>query len=107
MLLPLNSSNRELPSESDSYHFFGERQQLRIPLRECHSIRSLPPSFSQNHANWESPLPEILDSQRSPDHHSKTVRFALSRRTVQYFNPTEKPSSVHRSMSVLSQVLLC
>ncbi|KAL2815864.1 hypothetical protein BDW59DRAFT_166599 [Aspergillus cavernicola] len=63
------------------------------PLRECHSIpHSLPPSFHQA----DPPAPPTKDEDVSSRSRSKSVRFALDVRTIQYFNPTEKPSCVHR-----------
>ncbi|KAL4916037.1 hypothetical protein BDW62DRAFT_203042 [Aspergillus aurantiobrunneus] len=83
----------EYPNEHDL-----SPQELKNPLRECHSIpHSLPPSFPQRDISGISSLPSLKDPPEiTATHPSKSVRFALGVKSIQYFNPTEKPSSVQK-----------
>ncbi|KAL4959333.1 uncharacterized protein BDV14DRAFT_205755 [Aspergillus stella-maris] len=83
----------EHPNELDPFKFLEDRKEARTSLRECHSIpNSLPPSFPR------ADLKESIENppRKTPRQHSKSVRFSLGQRMVQYFNPTETPDSVQK-----------
>ncbi|KAL4999349.1 hypothetical protein BDV10DRAFT_57736 [Aspergillus recurvatus] len=92
MLLP-QSDCQSRPSEPDD--LLEESQ-----LRQCHS---LPQSLTLSHVSEASSAPAAGDSVSAIDtspkeasRHSKTVRFALGSKSIQYFNPTERPSLVQK-----------
>ncbi|KAI9374805.1 hypothetical protein BJX61DRAFT_496430 [Aspergillus egyptiacus] len=55
-------------------------------------MHSLPSTSSNNNNNNMACPPETVPRRDS----SKSVRFAENRSSIQYFNPGEKPCSVHK-----------
>ncbi|KAL4947202.1 hypothetical protein BDW69DRAFT_190409 [Aspergillus filifer] len=89
------SPQSEHPNELDPYRFLEERTETRTSFRECHSIpNSLPPSFPR--ADLEESIKD--PPRKKSKQHSKSVRFDLGQRMVQYFNPTETPDSVQKKI---------
>ncbi|KAL4988170.1 hypothetical protein BDW68DRAFT_177057 [Aspergillus falconensis] len=85
MLLP-QSDCQPRPSEPDD--LLAESR-----LRQCHSM---PQSLSLSDITEVSSAPALDTSPREASRDSKTVRFAVGSKSIQYFNPTERPSLVQK-----------
>ncbi|KAL4907360.1 hypothetical protein BDW74DRAFT_149027 [Aspergillus multicolor] len=73
-------------------------------LRECHSS----PRSSCREIVELPAFPSLNEPQKEVSKQScKTVRFALRSKTIQYFNPAERPSLVQKSMSGSLCCFLC
>ncbi|KAL4744569.1 hypothetical protein BDW72DRAFT_81157 [Aspergillus terricola var. indicus] len=80
------------PSTSD-----GLLEEEESQLRQHHS---LPQSLTHSEVK-EASSARSIDTfpPRGDSRHSKTVRFALGSKSIQYFNPTERPSLVQKCKS--------
>ncbi|KAL4776963.1 hypothetical protein BDW60DRAFT_175162 [Aspergillus nidulans var. acristatus] len=88
MLLPQQDCQSR-PSEVD-----GLLDEEVSQLRQHHS---LPRSLTHSEVKEPSSAPGIdALTPRGDSRHSKTVRFALGSKSIQYFNPTERPSLVQK-----------
>ncbi|KAL4822062.1 hypothetical protein BDW67DRAFT_179879 [Aspergillus spinulosporus] len=88
MLLPQGDCQSR-PSETDGL-LEGEESQLR-------QRHSLPRSLTQNEVKETSSAAEFdAFTPRGDSRHLKSVRFALGSKSIQYFNPTERPSLVQK-----------
>ncbi|KAL2828318.1 hypothetical protein BJY01DRAFT_228595 [Aspergillus pseudoustus] len=97
MLLPLITPQSACQPDNDPRRLdqLEARQSLRVPLRECHSIPdSLPRSFGQSVDKVAS---SSITERKMSKGDSKTVRFAPGGKSIQYFDPTERASCVHKN----------
>ncbi|KAL4739767.1 hypothetical protein BDV11DRAFT_169807 [Aspergillus similis] len=95
MLLP-QPDCQSRPSEAD-----GLLEEEESHLRQHHS---LPRSLTHSEVKEAASAPDIDTSPpRGESGHPKTVRFALGSKSIQYFNPNERPSLVQKLPSYLNE----